>query len=170
MCAVARQLTRSWDAFFARFGRLTNVQRAAIPDILGGRSVLVSAPTAAGKTEAACAPLMERMLRLPGDWRVIYVSPTRALVNDLFERLRNPLERLNVRLARRTGEYRSGAEEAQVLLTTPESLDSMLCRGRIEGGHLLAASAAVVLDEIHLLASSARGEQVQHRIDPLPVQ
>lgn len=160
---IATRLTRTWDAFFAHYGRLTAVQRAAIPAILDGESVLLSAPTAAGKTEAACAPIIERLLRLREPWRVLYVSPTRALVNDLHERLFSPLERLGVRLARRTGEHRSGAEEAKVLLTTPESLDSMLCRGgRKDGhGHMLASTTAIVLDEIHLLHASARGEQLR---------
>lgn len=158
---ISQKLARTWDAFFARHGRLTAVQRAAIPAILEGQSVLLSAPTAAGKTEAACAPIVERMLRRSDPWRVLYISPTRALANDLYERLAGPLDRVGVTVARRTGEHKTRAEDAHVLLTTPESFDSMLCRGRREDGHMLAMTSAVVLDEIHLLNASARGEQLR---------
>ena len=60
---LSLRLERTWPAFFARFGRLTPVQRAVIEPVVSGASVLVCAPTAAGKTEAACAPLMERFVR-----------------------------------------------------------------------------------------------------------
>jgi ATP-dependent Lhr-like helicase len=60
---LAARLRRTWDAFFARFGRLLEVQRQAIPPILEGENVLLCAPTAAGKTEAVCAPVIERLLR-----------------------------------------------------------------------------------------------------------
>jgi len=167
---LARALPITWSAFFAGFGRLTGVQRAAIPVILNGQDVLVSAATASGKTEAACAPLVERLNRRRDPWTVLYISPTRALVNDLYERLYVPLARLGLRLDRRTGEYRSqSGRPPNVLLTTPESFDSLLCRGRRRGpdGHDLASVVAVVLDEIHLLHGTARGEQVRWQVERL---
>lgn len=171
--AVARALPRTWDAFFARFGRLTPPQRAAIPPILAGRDVLLCAATASGKTEAACAPLVERGFGRAAPWTILYVSPTRALVNDLHARLWPPLAALGLRVDRRTGDHRAPLDRLpQVLLTTPESLDSMLCRGRRRQagavtGHALAGVAALVLDEIHLLHGGPRGEQLRWLIERL---
>src|SRR6516225_10007176 len=88
---IAASLPRTWPAFFQRFGRLTPTQREAIPPVLDGRDTLICAPTASGKTESACAPLIERLIAtskmdtsMPGGfgWTILYISPTRALVND----------------------------------------------------------------------------------------
>lgn len=167
---IADRLPRSWDPFFARFGRLTPVQREAIPPILLGKDVLVCSPTASGKTEAVCAPLLERLLSRSGPWTILYISPTRALVNDLHARLLAPVGRLGLRLVRRTGDHRDAlAQVPHVLLTTPESFDSLLCRGRQHQpeGHVLSHVAAVVLDEIHLLDGTSRGEQVRWLLERL---
>ncbi|MED4909385.1 DEAD/DEAH box helicase [Brevibacillus centrosporus] len=167
---LARQLTGTWPAFFEHFGRLTQVQREAIPPILDGNNVLICSATASGKTEAACAPVLERQLHRPGNWTVLYVSPTRALVNDLFARLEVPAARLQLRLQRRTGEYRSSSEAIpHILVTTPESLDSMLARGKRNktDDHLLAYVRTVILDEIHLLHGTARGEQTKWLLERL---
>jgi ATP-dependent Lhr-like helicase len=167
---IAALLPRAWPYFFAPFGRLTAVQRAAIAPILAGKDVLIESATASGKTEAACAPLVERHVGDRRPWTVLYISPTRALVNDLHERLHLPLSQLHLRLERRTGEHRSeSSRHAHVLLTTPESFDSMLCRGRTTepDGHRLATVSAVVLDEIHLLDGTARGEQARWLLERL---
>ena len=170
--AIARGLARTWDPFFARFGRLTAPQRAAIPPILAGADVLLCAATASGKTEAACAPLVERFIGRPGPWTVLYISPTRALVNDLHARLATPLAALGLRLDRRTSDHRAEAArvpQTHVLLTTPESFDSLLCRGRRRrpDGHALAGVVAVVLDEVHLLHGGPRGEQLRWLLERL---
>lgn len=159
---LARLLRVTWDPFFGRFGRLTDVQRAAIEPILDGADVLVCAATASGKTEAACAPLIEaRHSRC--SWSILYLSPTRALVNDLYERLFPGLDHLGMSLVRRTGDHPAVIKDPPaVLLTTPESFDSMLCRARgSDGRHPLSFVDAVVLDEIHLLHGTPRGEQVR---------
>ena len=88
---LAERLPRTWPAFFQRFGRLTEIQRKTIPEILEGRDTLICAATATGKTEAVCAPLVESRLDQREPWSILYVSPTRALVNDLFVRLESPL-------------------------------------------------------------------------------
>ncbi len=143
----------------ADFSQLTPVQREAIPLILEGRRVLLVAPTATGKTEAALAPVLS--LRSVERWRgrpsIVYVAPTRALVNDLCRRLQGPL-RGYLEVGRRTGEHLEA--DADLVITTPESLDSMLARGRLNGGHRLAGVRAILLDELHLLAESARGAQL----------
>ena len=152
---IASSLRRTWAPFFGRFGRLTPPQRAAIPPILRGDDVLLAAPTATGKTEAVCAPLVERRIARGSDWKVLYVSPTRALVNDLYERLSPALSDLQVRVVRRTGDHHDTIPVGpSVIITTPESFDSLLCRGKtgsgVDAGHVLANVTAVVLDEIHL--------------------
>jgi ATP-dependent Lhr-like helicase len=161
--SIADQLRLTWSAFFGRFGRLTEIQRRTIPPLLAGRDVLASAPTASGKTEAVCAPLIERNMREHLRWMMIYVSPTRALANDLLYRLSRPCEEISIRIAIRTGDHPSDvSRQPQVLITTPESLDSLLCRGRdAELGHVLAVATTVVLDEIHLLHGSGRGEHLR---------
>lgn len=159
---IAASMPRAWSAFFGRFGRLTAVQRAAIPLISQGRDILLCSATASGKTEAVCAPLVERNIDHITPWKILYVTPTRALVNDLYGRLADALKELGLTVARRTGDHHDMVcERAQVILTTPESFDSLLCRGKTELGHVLADTVAVVLDEIHLLYGSARGEQVR---------
>ena len=160
--ALARQLRVSWSPFFGRHGRLRPIQRNAMPAILEGADVLVIAPTASGKTEAACAPLVERNFARP-HWTILYVSPTRALVNDLFERLAGPIEQMGLTIRRRTGDHHDPLDQVpNLLLTTPESFDSLLCRGRrTDGDHVLGYVEAVVLDEVHLIYGTARGEQVR---------
>lgn len=165
---ISQQLRITWPVFFDRFGRLTEVQRQAIPYLLNGEDVLVCAPTASGKTEAVCAPLVERYFLRFGNWRILYVSPTRALVNDLCERLFKPLSLLNFRVARYTGDHHDNLDNARILLTTPESFDSMLCRGKDEeSGHILANVIAVVLDEIHFMLGNPRGEQLRWLLERL---
>ncbi len=159
---IARQLPVCWPVFFEKWGRLTPIQRLATDPIQAGKDTLVSASTASGKTESVCAPLLERLIATYGPWTILYVSPTRALVNDLYARLSEPLHRLGIRLQRRTGEYKdTDMGDHRVIITTPESMDSMLCRGRLgDDGHRLQHVRAVILDEIHLLAGGARGQQL----------
>ncbi len=153
-------LPRTGMAFFERFGRLAPVQMAAIPDLLSGKDLLISAPTAGGKTEAVAAPLAERHLSLP--WpgvSLLYVCPTRALVNDLYRRLAPPLERLGIGLGRKTSDHPVTPKEKLPawIVTTPESLDSLLVRRPRD----LLGVRAVVLDEIHLLDGTPRGDQLR---------
>jgi ATP-dependent Lhr-like helicase len=157
---IAAGLPGTWAAFFGRHGRLRPIQREAIPSILEGRNTLVVAPTASGKTEAAAAPVAERLLRKPGPSRALYVVPTRALANDLYQRLAPMLLASGLTVGLRTGDH-PGTMMERVVLTTPESFDSVLCRGAKDGRHILEDLTAVVMDEIHLLASTARGEQLR---------
>lgn len=163
--ALKAQLPHTWRAFFARHGKFTPIQVQAIPPILAGRNTLVVAATAAGKTEAAIAPVLERHvlagepLRASLPLRVLYVCPTRALVRDLYERLAQPLESLGVTLMRKSGD--TGPVPIQspptVLITTPESVDSLLTRAP----RLLTMLRAIVLDEIHLFDNGVRGDHLR---------
>src|SRR3954471_11055813 len=98
--ALQERLPRPWPAFFERHGNFTAVQLATIPPLLDGHNVIVCAPTASGKTEAAMPPLGERhCLHGRGGLSILYLTPTRALVNDLFARLAPPLQLLRVSLS-----------------------------------------------------------------------
>jgi len=156
-------------AFFD-FPSLSEVQRQAIPRIGEGEDLLVCAATATGKTEAVFAPLVWRVRRRgTGGGRrtlVIGVAPTRALVADLTARLEAPLARIAWRCGAQTSDF-AGAESApEVLITTPESLDSMLVRrfqredGKVSG-HLLSGVRAVFVDEAHCFDSTVRGDQLR---------
>ncbi|MBK1644814.1 hypothetical protein CKO25_09160 [Thiocapsa imhoffii] len=155
--------------FGQRFQALTEIQRQAIEPILAGHSLLVTAATAAGKTEAICAPLIARLRQSPAPRtpriRMLVIAPTRALVNDLAARLSGPLADLGWACGRQTSDHRDKKRHPEVLVTTPESLDSMLVRDGVVReartvDHLLAGVEAVFIDEVHLFAGSSRGDQL----------
>ena len=167
---IRRRLRRTWPVFFARFGKLTPIQRKAVPPLLAGRSVSMHAPTATGKTEAALAPLLERALEsLEAGGPVspvIYLSPTRALANDLFRRLQSPLRELGLVLGMRTGDRHgvtSHEDLPHMVLLTPETLDSLLARNP----RAFLSVRAVVVDELHLLDGSPRGDQLRVLLERL---
>ncbi|MEZ4860895.1 MAG: DEAD/DEAH box helicase [Caldilineaceae bacterium] len=164
--ALKELLPHTWPAFFARHGNFTTVQQLAIPEILAGRHTLVMAATAAGKTEAALAPLVERYLSAadptavtPPALVILYICPTRALVRDLYERLAPIFESLQLTLSMKSGD--TGPVSLQqppvVLITTPESTDSLLTRGP----RLFTTLRALVLDEIHLFDNGPRGDHLR---------
>lgn len=163
--------TRVGRAFFGQFQSLRPVQARAIQAVLDGRDVLIRAGTGSGKTEAAAAPLTERYLdELDTSEAVVvlYISPTRALANDLARRLEPVYDRLGLAVGVRHGERKdlTRASCPGVLITTPESLDVMT--GNQEPR--LLEVRAIVLDEIHLLANSQRGLQLGialHRLELL---
>ena len=152
------RLAITWNAFFARFPRLRPVQLGAIGPILEGHDVLVTAPTAGGKTEAVVAPLCERFLRKPSPGLgLLIVTPTRALVNDIYLRLETPMQQLRLTIGRKTADYAAAKVPEQVVVTTPESLESMMTFRK----ERLATLRAIVLDEIHLLDGGPRGDQLR---------
>jgi ATP-dependent Lhr-like helicase len=156
-------------AFF-NFPTLSEVQRLAIPAIGEGANTLVCAATAAGKTEAVIAPLVWRVRGQTASrgrtTQILAVAPTRALVADLTARLEGPLAQLGWRCGAQTSDFAGAAAAPEVLVTTPESLDSMLVRrfrrenGKISG-HLLSHIRAVFVDEAHCFDSTTRGDQLR---------
>lgn len=160
---LARMMPDAFPIFFA--GRQPYPGQASVmPEIVRGQNVLFAAPTASGKTEAAVAPLYQRHVSFRrGALSTIYVAPTKALVNDLYERL---VTYLGIKhpgtIARYTGdrhEY-SRAEGAFCVVVTPEALDSL----QLRHPELLHSVRSVVVDEIHLLHGQARGQQLRHVI------
>lgn len=150
---------RLYGALIARHGGPNEVQLAAAAPLMDGADVLLCAPTASGKTEACLVPLCERHLpaRPDASPRVLVVSPTRALVNDLARRLSDPLERVGIEVGRWTGDHHDGGRPQPLTVLTPEALDSRLARTPA----LLDQVGALVLDELHVLDGTVRGDQLR---------
>lgn len=156
------RLPHTWDALFARFGRFTEVQVQAIPPLLDGHNCVLVSATASGKTEAALAPLLEILKQNPKPIRqlsILYIVPTRALARDLVRRLQQPLEKLALSVQVKTGDEAAlnAARPPALLITTPESFDSLLANHP----RLLKDIRAVVLDELHIFDNTARGDQLR---------
>jgi ATP-dependent Lhr-like helicase len=158
---LKERLPHTWGAFLGRFGRFTEIQALAVEPLLAGENCILVSSTASGKTEAALMPLIERIKRdskpkPQNSLHLIYIVPTRALTRDLARRLRQPLEQLAVSMQIKTGDEPplKSHHSTQLLLTTPESLDSLLANRP----RMLKDVRAVVLDEIHLLDNTARGD------------
>lgn len=144
--------------------QLRPLQKQAVAPILAGDNALLIAPTAGGKTEAAFFPLLSRMLS--EDWHglsILYVCPLRALLNNLHPRVRQYADLLGRRAELWHGDVGSSARDAirddppDILLTTPESLESMLISRSTDHGGLFRNLRALVVDEIHAFAGDDRG-------------
>ena len=158
---VTTLATETGRAFYGRFSELRPAQRESVEPVVAGRDVLVLAGTGSGKTEAVLAPLVQRWLpamRLESGCSIIYVTPTRALANDLLRRIEPPMESLGLCVGVRHGERNdlSRTEKPELLITTPESLDVLLT-SREEA---LRSVRGVVLDEVHLIYNTQRGFQL----------
>jgi ATP-dependent Lhr-like helicase len=143
---------------------LRRLQEAAIEPVLRGDDALLLAPTAGGKTEAAAFPLLSRMAQ--EDWRgltVLYVCPLRALLNNLEPRLAGYASWLGRRVGLWHGDTpdsvrrRLTVDRPDILLTTPESLESMLISTRVTPEQMFGDLRAVVVDEVHAFAGDDRG-------------
>ena len=177
MHAALAPLHSAVSSWFAEvLGEPTAPQVGAWSEIRAGRDVLVAAPTGSGKTLAAFLAALDALAReaeegtLPDEVRVVYVSPLKALSNDVHKNLMVPLEAIGARLRPGSGELRAAVrtgdtpqkERAQVtrrpphvLVTTPESLYVLL--GSESGRRLLSTARSVIVDEIHAVAATRRG-------------
>ena len=178
-----------WDQ---QWSELRDVQELAIRTILeGDRDAIITAATAAGKTEAAflpiCSTLMER--RRPAGWpagvpagesapqlgvQVLYVGPLKALINDQWRRLDGLCESLEIPVHRWHGDVTASARQKLIrrpdgiLLITPESLEALFVRRGTEVARIFAGLKFVVIDELHAFIGSERGMQLQsllHRLE-----
>lgn len=139
-------------------------QEAVIPQILDGKHLIVLAPTAGGKTEAAFFPVMSRMLS--ESWTglsVLYICPIKALLNNLDVRLERYCTLVGRRSALWHGDIKSSARKhilrdaPDCLLTTPESLEVMLVSPNVDARSLFSNLQVVIVDEIHAFAGDDRG-------------
>ncbi len=143
----------------------TPPQKKAIPPILAGENILLVAPTASGKTEAALLPVFDAYIR-EGDHigiNIIYITPLRALNRDIDKRMVTWAESLGIDVQVRHSDTsqkqrrRQIRKPPQMLITTPETLQAILPTNM--RSHLTSVRW-VIVDEIHDLAASKRGAQL----------
>ncbi len=177
-------LIQQW--FSEKVGIPTDIQEKAWPEIVKGKHALVTAPTGCGKTLAAFLWGINQLVT--GAWpkgavRVLYLSPLKALNNDVQRNLLKPLEELRDQFSRAGAPFpeisvftRSGdtpGEERrkmvrrppEILITTPESLNLLLSSH--SGRSMLTGIATVILDEIHAVVGTKRGTHLITAVDRL---
>jgi ATP-dependent Lhr-like helicase len=143
---------------------LRPLQRDAVAPLTAGDDALLLAPTAGGKTEAATFPILTRMAaeRWTGT-SVLYLCPLKALLNNLEPRLERYADWIGRRVALWHGDVTAGKRRAilaarpDILLTTPESLESMLVSTHVDHRAFFSGLRAVIVDEVHAFADDDRG-------------
>jgi len=175
--------------FQSRFQGPTEAQAAGWPAIAQGKHTLISAPTGSGKTLAAFLTCIDQLVRqgiteeLPDATQVVYVSPLKALSNDIKKNLAIPLEEITalaeqrgtpipeIRTGVRTGDTtaseraRMAKRPPHILITTPESLYILLTSE--SGRRGLRSVKTLILDEIHAVAGNKRGSHLSLSVERL---
>jgi ATP-dependent Lhr-like helicase len=185
--AWAHPLVAEW--FLSKFGSPTEPQEQGWPEILAGRTTLISAPTGSGKTLAAFLICIDRLVRkalqgaLLDRAEVVYVSPLKALGNDIQKNLEGPLREITALAAERgllMGEIRTAVRTGDtlmkerremlrrpphILVTTPESLYILLTADSSRA--ILRDVETVIVDEIHAVADDKRGAHLAISLERL---
>ena len=146
---------------------LRGVQNAAGEAIFGSdQNVLLTAPTASGKTEAAFFPILSLLDEEPSrSVGVLYIAPLKALINDQFGRLNELCEEAGIAVTRwhgdaaQSGKRRLLKKPSGILQITPESLESLMINKHMEIPSLFGDLRFIVIDEIHSLLRADRGLQ-----------
>src|SRR3954462_9519631 len=175
--------------FEKTFSLPTPAQVEAWPQIKQGRNVLIAAPTGSGKTLAAFLAAIDTLVRegveghLPDETQIVYISPLKALSNDIQRNLEAPLAgiaeelraqglpEVEIRTFVRTGDTpqadpdRARRRPPHIVVTTPESLYILL--GSESGRAMLKTTRSVIVDEIHALAPNKRGAHLALSLERL---
>jgi len=144
------------ETFFGQhYHQKTDIQKKAIDPIFLGRNALIISATASGKTEAAIVPVIAQIISARRKTICAYLAPTKALLNDLIRRLSPYLDHLMVPFAIRHGDRKIMPKVFNILFTTPESFDVLLCRDE----EFLKQIRFIIIDEVHQIFNSPRGIQ-----------
>ncbi len=157
----------------------TEAQLAAVPRVLAEEHLLLIAPTGMGKTEAVTLPLLDNLLRrlIEGDaeghkgFQLLYITPLRALNRDMLRRIQEMGRVLGITVGVRHSDTtqaernKQSRKPPQVLITTPETLQIMFTGKLLRQG--LSRVRAVVIDEVHELATDERGAQLSVALERL---
>ena len=161
MSVFARFAPRLQQAIVSRLGwsSLRPVQEEAGEALLAGDNAVILAPTAGGKTEASIFPVLSQLADdEPDGVGALYVAPIKALLNNQADRLGLYTEMVGLRSFVWHGDTPDHSrrqflrEPAQLLMTTPESLEVMLVSQRVDEAKLFADLRTVIIDEVHALA------------------
>ncbi|WP_428304403.1 DEAD/DEAH box helicase [Lacipirellula sp.] len=155
---------------------LRQIQSDAILSVLNlDHDLIISAATASGKTEAAFLPIISRLTEAPADSiAALYVSPLKALINDQFRRLEELCEHAEIPVHRWHGDVSQSAKSklvknpSGILLTTPESLESLFINRSSALPRLFGSLQYVVIDELHAFVGRERGTHLRsllHRLE-----
>lgn len=179
--------TQQW--FSASFEAATDVQLQAWPHIQAGEHTLIAAPTGSGKTLAAFLMAIDELVQLSVEGRledrayVVYVSPLKALSNDIHKNLHRPLDGIDtvlkemglpshgIRARVRTGDTTASERTSMsrnaphILVTTPESLYLLLTS--TGGRKMLSGTTTLIVDEIHAMVGSKRGSHFSLSVERL---
>jgi Lhr-like helicase len=163
------RLPNTFRAFYGAFVSLHTTQRQAVAPILSGHDLVLQSATGSGKSEAALAPCLERVISSGRKISVLYIIPTRALAMDLKRRFDSIItERLKLNLAIRTGDIkRTGGKRPDIMFTTPESLDVMLGSANADLKGFLFRVGIVIIDEVHPLIHQYRGRHLAYLFNRL---
>lgn len=183
----AHPIVQEW--FATTLGTPTEPQVQGWPSILAHQTTLISAPTGSGKTLAAFLACIDGLVRkalegnLPNYTEVVYVSPLKALSNDIYKNLTLPLTQIQnlakakglkmdeIRVAVRTGDTANKERQAMlkapphILVTTPESLYILVTADRSRA--MLANVNTLIIDEIHAIADDKRGAHLMLTLERL---
>ncbi len=177
-------LIQEW--FLSKYKIPTDIQERGWSEIAAGSHTLMTAPTGSGKTLAAFLWSINQLIT--GQWpvgrvRVLYISPLKALNNDVSRNLTEPLGELKayfeersaafpeINVAVRSGDTSSSDRQKmtrrppEILITTPESLNILLTSG--VAGKILSALSVIILDEIHAVAANKRGVHLISAVERL---
>ena len=158
-----------------KWGDLTDIQKAAFDPIFNGESCIIEAPTSGGKTEAVLFPLLTRIAtNNKNGFKVLYIAPLKALLNDLALRVIPYAERCGLKAFKWHGDVGQAEKiqqmvfPADILLTTPESIEAILLR-KANWQDVFTELESIVIDEAHYFALTERGAHLMSLLERITV-